>query len=43
MNHINNFKLFKESYLDNIEFDVDFTHEILSEYVNTIFSKIKQN
>jgi len=43
MNHINNFKLFTESYLDNIEFDVDFTHEILSEYVNTIFSKIKQN
>jgi hypothetical protein len=42
MNHINNFILFTESYLDNIEFEVDFTHEIVSEYVKTIFSRIKQ-
>jgi hypothetical protein len=29
MDHINNFQLFSESYLDNIDFDVKFTHNIL--------------
>lgn len=29
--YINNFQLFSESYLDNIDFDVKFTHDILSD------------
>jgi hypothetical protein len=29
--YINNFQLFSESYLDNIDFDVKFTHDVLSD------------